>query len=96
MRRAARKDENHDAICRFLRGCGCIVIETYQSNQFDAIVGIFGILAGVEIKDGNKPPSRRRLTPAEESLHLALTDYPVFVVESEDDCMAMIDRLREW
>ena len=38
----------------------------------------------IEVKDGRKPPSRRRLTPDEERFALR---FPVVIVESVDDVL---------
>lgn len=67
MRRAARIDANQPAIVAGLRGLGCAVWSTAAlGNGFpDIIVGYRGRNYLFEIKDPEKPPSKRMLTPKE-------------------------------
>lgn len=67
MKRAARTDANQTAIVNALRAIGCTVFPLHMvGGGFpDIIVGYRGINVLLEIKDGNKPPSKRQLTPDE-------------------------------
>lgn len=66
MRRAAKTDNNQSEIVKALRQCGAFVLITSQlKNAFDILVGYRGKLFIIEIKDGNKPPSQRKLTEGE-------------------------------
>ena len=66
MRRAARVDNNQGEIVAMLRKLGAVVLITSQlKNAFDLLVGYNGKLYIVEVKDGNKPPSARKLTSGE-------------------------------
>lgn len=66
MRRAARTDKNQTEIVAALRKRGAVVLITSQlKNAFDVLVGYEGNLYIVEIKDGSKPPSARKLTSGE-------------------------------
>lgn len=68
MRTAARVDANQKEIVKGLRGMGAAVLVTSQlKNAFDILVGFRGKLYIMEIKDGTRPPSGRKLTPGEES-----------------------------
>ena len=70
MRRAARTDSNHRAIVCGLRDAGRCVFDTSRvGNGFpDLIAGTRASgLVFLEVKDGSKPPSARKLTPAETS-----------------------------
>lgn len=66
MKRAARVDANQPQIVEALRKVGATVLITSQlKNAFDILVGYKGNLFIMEIKDGTKPPSQRRLTDGE-------------------------------
>ena len=66
MIRAARVDSNQSEIVATLRKLGAVVLITSQlKNAFDLLVGHNGKLYIVEVKDGNKPPSARKLTDGE-------------------------------
>ena len=66
MRRAAKVDVNQPEIVAALRKIGAAVLITSQlKNAFDILVGYQGRLYIMEIKDGAKPPSARKLTEGE-------------------------------
>ena len=66
FRRAARKDNNHTTIVKAFRKLGWSVLDTAQlKNCVDLIVAKAGYTVAVEVKDGAKPPSARKLTPGE-------------------------------
>jgi len=64
MRVRARKDNNHTDIVGTFRACGCSVLDTSQLGKGapDLIIGYQGKSVLVEVKDGSKPPSQRKLT----------------------------------
>lgn len=88
----ARKDANHDEIVRFLRDCGATVQTLHQvgNGTPDLLVGWRGVNLLVEVKDGAKPPSKRRLTPDEDQWHIAW-DGQVAIVESTDDVWKLLN-----
>lgn len=65
MRRAAKVDANHAEVLQALRDIGCSVQPLHMVGQGcpDAAVGYRGQTVWLEIKDGKKPPSARKLTP---------------------------------
>lgn len=66
MRRNAKVDENQPEIVEALRKAGAFVVITSQlKNAFDILVAFRGKLFIMEIKDGEKPPSARKLTDGE-------------------------------
>ena len=66
MIRAARTDGNQTEIVEALRKIGCCVLLTHQlKNAFDILVGFRGKTFIMEIKDGNRPPSARKLSKGE-------------------------------
>ena len=69
---AAKVDANQAEIVRYLRAIpGCkVAITSMVGNGFpDIVVGWMGRNYLFEIKDGAKPPSKRKLTPAERKFH---------------------------
>lgn len=64
MRRAAKVDENQSAIVEALRLVGCTVQPLHAVGKGcpDLLAGRNGINVLLEIKDGSKPPSARKLT----------------------------------
>lgn len=64
MRRAAKVDDNHKEIVSAYRSVGASVLDLSSVGQGcpDLLVGFRGVNYLVEIKDGSKPPSRRKLT----------------------------------
>lgn len=67
MRRAARVDANHHEIVKALRAIGASVADTSAVGQGfpDLVCGFRGRNWLLECKDGSKPPSARKLTPAQ-------------------------------
>ncbi len=68
MRKIARVDCNQKIIVKGLRKYGCSVVSTHQlGGGFpDLVVGFQNRNYLVEVKDGEKPPSQKRLTPCEK------------------------------
>lgn len=91
MRRAARIDENQPAIVKALRDAGALVYSTAQLGHGfpDAIVGYRKKLTLLEIKDGRKNKSSRKLTDDEERFHKTWEGY-VTVVEDENQALRAI------
>ena len=71
MRRAAKIDANQLAIVAALRARGWSVqsLAAVGRGCPDLLVGADGQNAVLEVKDGSKPPSARRLTPAQGEWH---------------------------
>ena len=67
MRRAARIDANQPQIVQALRDAGASVALTHEvaGGYPDLTVAYMGVIVLMEIKDGTKPPSARKLTPAQ-------------------------------
>lgn len=89
MRRAARLDANHEAVVSALRATGCTVqsLAAVGSGCPDILVGRGGAVLLMEIKDGAKAPSDRRLTPDQVRWHADWRGPPVVVVMSVDDAL---------
>ena len=68
MRTACRKDHNHTAIAEVFSQFGFTVIDTsaFSGRMLDLLVYIGDYhFQFIEIKDGSKPPSARKLTADE-------------------------------
>ena len=62
-RRAARRDQNEADLIRALHDVGCVVKQLREPA--DLLVGYRGRFLTLEVKDGNKPASARKLTSDE-------------------------------
>jgi Holliday junction resolvase len=93
MRRAARIDDNQNEIVKKLRDIGCsVAITSAVGRGFpDIVVGFKGFNYLIEIKDGKKPPSQRKLTSDEQAWHDQWRGS-VHIVESFDDCLAILGK----
>ena len=91
MRRAARVDHNQPQIVAALRAVGAFVQTLHVIGRGcpDILVSYRGCWTVMELKDGAKPPSARRLTPDEVAWH-ALAKAPVYVVSSVEEALAAI------
>ena len=65
--RARRTDANLTEIVKAYRQLGCRVDVT--NGKWDLTVQYGGLTDLVEVKDGSKSASRRKLTPAEQKTH---------------------------
>lgn len=91
MRRAARIDANQSLIIGALLRCGASVQTLAAVGQGvpDLLVGFRGRNLLLEVKDGTKPPSARKLTPDQVEWHGAWKGQ-VIVVESVEQALAAI------
>lgn len=94
MRHPARADANQPAIVKALRGAGCLVEHLHEVGGGcpDLLVGWRGRWHVVEVKDGSKPPSGRKLTPKQVEWHelAARRKLPVLIVISPKDAIEQI------
>ena len=83
---AKRTDSNHAVIRQAFRDRGFSWMDTYMVGKGfpDGVVGRYGINVLIEIKDGEKPPSKRKLTPDEQEFHGTWLGW-VEVVKDEVD-----------
>lgn len=96
-RRAARTDANHSLIVGALLSCGCRVqsLAAVGNGCPDLVVGHNSPTRGkrvffMEVKDGSKPASQRRLTPDQVEWHALWAGWPVYVVESVEQALAIV------
>jgi hypothetical protein len=93
MRRAAKIDDNQNDVVKALRAIGATVrIVTQGGGLPDLLVGYRGHTILMEIKDGKKPPSARKLTEAEQKFFDEWRGGLLAVVESVDDAIALLRR----
>lgn len=94
MRLKAKVDANQNKVVKSLRGIpGVTVAITSQLGKGfpDFIVGYKGFNWMIELKDGNKPPSARELTPDEVEFIQAWKGQ-VNVCNSFDEIFKLITR----
>jgi len=91
MRRANRVDANQDQIVETLRACGAYVrVVTMGDGIPDLLVGYNGYTLLFEVKDGNKPPSARELTPAEAKFFREWTGGMIAVVKNVEEALDIL------
>ena len=88
---AKRVDANQADIVLALRQVGATVQHLHEVGRGcpDILVGFRGVTLVLEIKDGNKAPSKRKLTKDEQNWH---DDWrgQVDTVESIDDALNVL------
>lgn len=91
MRIAAKIDRNQPEIVQALRKIGCTVqtLAAIGRGVPDLLVARNGGLWLIEVKDGEKPPSARKLTPDQIEWHKNWAS-PVYVVNSVDEAIAVV------
>jgi len=92
MRRANKIDANQNDIVAALRKAGATVRIVSQGEGIpDLLVGFKGETFLLEVKDGQKPPSARQLTPAEKKFFDEWTGGICAIVESVEDALKLLD-----
>jgi len=99
--RAAKVDANHTEVVAALRGAGCLVesLAGVGNGVPDLLVG-YGAKDGslkfwmVEVKDGKKPPSARKLTLDQVDWHTKWEGYPVSIVDGPEAALRHLEALR--
>ena len=61
----------------------------------DLIVGLDGITFLVEIKDGTKPPSKKKLNPLQQSWHKNWNGSEVRIVTSVSEAHQFVENIRK-
>lgn len=95
MRRAARTDRNHSEIAAAFVAMGCSVrsLAAVGGGMPDLLVGVYGCNMLVEVKDGEKSPSQRKLTPDQIKFH-AEWKGPKMVIERLADVEKAVRGMR--
>lgn len=96
MRRAAKTDANQDQVVEALRAAGATVqsLAAVGKGVPDLLVGFQGKTLLMEVKDGRKPPSERRLTEQQFIWHGAWRGGPVAIVDGPDAALRMLGVLK--
>ena len=91
MRRAARVDANQNEIVDALRNVGAsgAITSMVGSGFPDLVIGFRGLNYLIEIKDGSKFPSQRKLTDDEQEWH-DLWRGTVFVANDINEALSII------
>jgi hypothetical protein len=90
MRRAARRDANERRVIDALRACGAYVKQINDEGLADLLVFYRGHTLILEVKDGDKPPSARALTPAEQKFHNEWPGQNLYIVNSEHEALDIL------
>ena len=90
MRRAARRDDNEKEIVAAMREAGAYVKVINDEGLFDLLVSYRGETLLIEVKDGAKPPSARRLTDAEQKFHDAWPGDNLHIINSVEEALALL------
>lgn len=93
MRRAAKRDDNEGEIVAALRKAGAVVRFITQGDGLpDLLVGFQGRTILMEVKDGAKVPSQRRLTDDEQKFFDSWTGGELYKVESVEEALAVLSQ----
>ena len=90
MRYAARKDANQELIVQALRAAGATVHILDAKNLPDLLVGYRGKTLLIEIKDGAKKPSERRLRPGQQRFFDEWRGGPAVKVENLEEALTCL------
>lgn len=98
MRRAARRDANHKTVGDYLRSLGWSVLDLADAGDGvpDYAVSRPGFAALLEVKDGSKPPSARKLTPKEQQVKDNWQGPYVIALDGEDAAAQLLCLMRGW
>lgn len=96
FRRAAKTDDNQKEVVSLFRKLGWYVLIVSQlKNCCDIIVSKNGFTLAVEIKDGKKPPSARKLSEGEQRFKDEwLGEWRL--VENDDDVLKLNEEIKTW
>ena len=96
MRRAAKIDANQEQVVQALRAIGATVqsLAGVGKGVPDLLVGYQGKTLLLEVKDGNKPPSERKLTEDQIKWHGAWRGGPLAVVDGPEAALRMLGMLK--
>jgi len=96
MRKIARVDRNHAEVVEFLRKQGATVrsLANLGGGVPDLLVSYNKVLFLIEVKDGEKPPSQRKLTQ-DEADFFAEFDSHCFIVCNLDEALDLLKKVND-
>lgn len=90
---AHRRDDNHREIADALEAAGWFVLDTSQAGNGcpDLFAAKGGVLVPIEVKDGAKKPSLRKLSEKEQKVHAAFAakGVTVAVIETVEQAVGL-------
>jgi hypothetical protein len=94
MRRAGRTDANQEEVVKALRQSAIAVkvLSSVGGGMPDLLCGFRGVNVLLEVKDGNKTPSERKLTADEAEFHSTWAGQ-VAVVNSGEEAVLEVLRV---
>ena len=93
---ARRVDSNHAEVVGWFEDLHCSVINVSRTPcGFDLVVGYGGLSICVEVKDGKKSPSRRKLSDTEKKVHDRWTGG-ARIVKDMQDVITTVQTLQLW
>lgn len=91
---AKRIDSNQNSVVKALRDHGAFVRVVTQGDGIpDLLVAYKGVTALLELKDGDKFPSQRKLTPAEQKFFDEWTGGILVVVNSVEEALDVLHKI---
>jgi Holliday junction resolvase len=89
MKKFGRTDDNQKEIVKTLKKAGCNILSlaAMGGGVPDLLVQRAGVLYLLEVKDGSKSPSRRKLTPHQIKFR---EDWIYFVVNDIDEALKAV------
>jgi hypothetical protein len=96
MRRAAKKDHNHNELSDAFKSFGCSVADTSRlGNDFpDMIIGLLGINVLIEIKRDDVSPSKSKLTDGQFKFLHEWRGWTA-VVRNVDDALRIVNQIKQ-
>ncbi len=90
----SRIDKNQKEIVAFFRSYGATVAHLHEVGKGcpDLCVGYKGENLLVEIKDGSRPPSARKLTPVQKEFHDNWTGK-IYIIESVQQAKELLEKV---
>jgi hypothetical protein len=91
---AHRVDGNHAEVVQALKQIGASVLDIHDIGHGapDLVVGFRAVNLLLEVKDGRKPPSARKLTP-DEKIFFDGWRGPIYIVYSPVDAVTLVNRM---
>ena len=99
MRRRAKVDDNQKEIVKVFRDLGAYVLHTHQlKNCCDCIIVYNNTTVAIEIKDGSKIPSARKLTDGENEFRIGWSGAggAWVKIETVDEAIILIEELKRY